>query len=131
MNYDRKFLLWALGFAVFGLCVGIYMAASKNHGQLVAHAHILLVGFVVSFIYAIIHKLWLTTPGRWIARIQFWLHIVCAALLSIGLLLLYGHVYPETVLEPILSLGSIGVLLGMLLMGVMVLRSSRAGTSAT
>ncbi|KGI78806.1 hypothetical protein [Oleiagrimonas soli] len=131
MNYDRKFLLWALGFAVFGLCVGIYMAASQNHGQLVAHAHIMLVGFVVSFIYAIIHKLWLVTPGRWVARIQFWLHIVCTVLLSIGLLLLYGQVYAAEWLEPVLSLGSVGVLLGMLLMGYMVLRSGSGRVSAT
>jgi hypothetical protein len=31
------------------------MAASGNHGELVAHPHILLIGFAVSFFYAIIH----------------------------------------------------------------------------
>lgn len=123
MGFDRKFLLWALGYAVVGMVVGIYMAASKNHGELVAHAHILLVGFVVSLIYAIIHRLWLGAGGR-IAWIQFVVHQASTIVLLTGLLLLYGNVYPDAALEPFLGAGSIGVLLGMLLMIYMMLRSS-------
>lgn len=123
MGFDRKYLLFALGYAVFGICVGIYMAASRNHGELVAHAHILLVGFVVSFIYAIIHKLWLVQPGRTIAWIQFIVHQCSAIALFIGLLLLYGQAVPLATLDPILSTASLGVLLGVLLMVYMVLRS--------
>ena len=64
---DRKFVLTGLGYAILGLLLGIYMAASKNHGQLVAHAHIILVGFVVSFVYGVCHKLgWATTPQLWL-----------------------------------------------------------------
>jgi hypothetical protein len=126
MGFDRKYLLWAIAFAIFGLCVGIYMAISKDHSLLVAHAHIMLVGFVVSLIYAIIHKLWLPAPGRGMSWLQHVVHIVSAIVLSIGLLLLYGNVYPEAALEPILGVGSIGVLLGMLIMGWMVLRAGRA-----
>jgi len=123
MGFDRKFLLWAIAFAIFGLCVGIYMAASKDHSLLVAHAHIMLVGFVVTLIYAIIHKLWLPAPGRRIAWVQHIVHIVSAIVLSAGLLLLYGGVFPEASLEPVLIPSTNGVLLGMLLMGWMVLRA--------
>ena len=38
MGLDRKYLVWALGYAVVGMGVGIYMAASKNHAEYVAHA---------------------------------------------------------------------------------------------
>lgn len=122
MNFDKQFLIWALSFAVIGLALGIYMAASQNHGELVAHAHILLIGFVVSFIYAIIHRLWLVKPTRGIANTQFVLHQAAAVTLSLGLFLLYGNMVPEPVLAPILGVGAVGVLLGMLLMLYMVIR---------
>ena len=47
---DRKFVISALCYALLGMVLGIHMAASKDHGQFVTHAHIMLVGFVVSFI---------------------------------------------------------------------------------
>ncbi len=130
MGFDRKFLIWAIAFAIFGMCVGIYMAVSKDHSLLVAHAHILLVGFVVSLIYAIIHKLWLDAPNQRLAWVQYVLHIVAALVLCIGLLLFYGGVVSEEKMEPVLGAGSTGVLLGMLLMGWMVLRADKGAREA-
>ena len=68
MNLDRKFLIWALGYAAVGISLGLYMAASENHGELVTHAHILLIGFVLSLVYGIIHKLWFDNPNRAVAN---------------------------------------------------------------
>jgi hypothetical protein len=124
MGYDRRYVIWALGYAVVGLALGIYMAASNNHAELVTHAHILLIGFVVSFIYGIIHKLWLGRPGRGIAVFQFVLHQVAAVTVSCGLFLLYGNMLPASTLDPILGIGSAGVLVAMLLMTYMVITSS-------
>jgi hypothetical protein len=129
MNLDKRYLIWALSYATVGLALGIYMGASQNHGELVAHAHILLIGFVVSFIYAIIHKLWLMKPSRGIANIQFVLHQAAAAALSLGLFLLYGNMVPESVLGPILGVASAGVLVGMLLMLYMVIRFGTGKTA--
>lgn len=120
MNFDRKYVIWALSYAAVGLVLGIYMAASHNHAELVAHAHILLIGFVVSFIYAIIHKLWLRQPNRAIANIQFVLHQAAALTVSLGLFLLYGSMLPPATLDPILGIGSAGVLAALLLMLYMV-----------
>jgi hypothetical protein len=128
MNLDKRYLIWALSYAVVGLVLGIYMAASQNHGELVTHAHILLIGFVVSFIYAIIHKLWLQNPSRGIANIQFVLHQAAAVTLSISLFLLYGNMLPESVLGPFLGIASAAVLLGMLLMLYMVVRFGTVDT---
>jgi hypothetical protein len=122
MNLDRRFLVWALSFAVLGLALGIYMAASQNHGELVAHAHILLIGFVLSLVYGIIHRLWLEKPNRALANIQFILHQAAAITISIGLFLLYGGFMPESKLGPILGTGAVGVLLAMLLMLYMVVK---------
>lgn len=124
MKFDRKFLLCALAYAIAGMCVGIYMAASKNHGEFVAHAHILLVGFVVSFIYGLIHKLWIAAEGRPVATVQFYLHQLSALVMAGGLLLFYGGLFREP-LDPILAASAFGVLGGALLMVYMVVRFPR------
>jgi hypothetical protein len=121
MNLDRKYLVCALLFAIAGMILGIYMAASNNHGELVAHAHILLIGFVVSLIYGIIHKLWLAKPNPMIANLQFYLHQAAALILSVGLTLLYGGTVPPGPLVPLLTIGSIAVLIGVLMMLYLVL----------
>ncbi len=126
MNLDRRFLIWALGYAIVGICLGIYMAASQNHGEFITHAHILLIGFVLSLVYGIIHKLWLDKPGRTLANTQFGVHQLGAITLSVGLFLLYGNFVPLATLDPILGIASVAVLLGMLLMLYMVVKSGRA-----
>ncbi len=125
MKFDRKFLLCALVYAVVGICVGIYMAASKNHGQLVGHAHILLVGFVLSFIYGLIHKLWVAADNRLVANVQFYLHQLSALVMGTGLLLFYGGLFQEA-LDPILAMSAFGVLGSALLMVYLVIRFPRS-----
>jgi hypothetical protein len=120
MALDRKYLLCAFAYAVFGMSIGIYMAASTNHSQLVSHAHILLVGFVVSFVYALIHKIWIAVAGEKIANAQFYLHQAATLVLTSSLLLLYGGILPESNLAPLLGGSSIGVLIGALLMVYMI-----------
>lgn len=126
MNLDRRYLVWSLCYAVAGMTLGIYMAASQNHSELVTHAHVLLIGFVVSFLYGLIHKLWLRQPPRALASFQFVLHQAAALTVSVGLFLIYGNYVPAASAEPIPAVGSVGVLLGMLLMLYMVLKSRAA-----
>jgi hypothetical protein len=126
VNLDRSFLIWALSYAAVGLALGIYMAASQNHGELVTHAHILLIGFVLSLVYGIVHRLWLEKPNRAIAYTQFVVHQAAAVTVSVGLFLVYGNIVPEAILGPILGVASAGVLLGMLLMLYMVMRFGSA-----
>jgi hypothetical protein len=122
---DRKYVTTALGYGLLGMLLGIYMAASKNHIQHVTHAHILLIGFVVSFIYAVIYKLWLTGSTGMIGKVQYWAHQVGTAVIVIGLFLLYGGYAPESALGPVLGIASLAVLTGILLMKVMYLKAVR------
>jgi len=123
VNFDRKFLLCAFAYAVVGMSLGVYMGASKNHAQFVTHAHILLVGFVVSFIYALVHKLWLSGVSSALAAAQFYLHHVAALVMLAGLFVLFGGLAPEAAVGPVLGISSIGVLLAALLMLWMILKS--------
>ena len=130
VNFDKRYLVWSLSYATAGLVLGIYMAASQNHGELVTHTHILLIGFLVSFVYAIIHKLWLQEPNRVVASVQFVLHQAGAITISVCLFLLYGNLVAASKLDPILGAASVGILLALLLMLYMVLRfgSARAAS---
>lgn len=129
MNLDRSYLVWGLSYAAVGIVLGIYMAASHNHGELVTHAHILLVGFVLSLVYGLVHRLWLTRPNRRVATIQFVVHQAAALTLSVGLFLLYGNLLPADKLDPILGAGSVAVLLALLLMLYMVVSAGTAGVA--
>lgn len=125
-SFDRAYLIWALSYAAAGMGLGIFMGVSGNHGQFVTHAHILLVGFVTSLIYAVIHKLWLPAPPRVMATVQFVLHQAGCLAMFACLLLLYGGVATDDRLGPLLGSSAIAVILGMLTMLVMVVRSGTA-----
>lgn len=125
MAIDRMYIIIALLYAVVGMVLGIFMAATQNHAQHVTHAHILLVGFIVSFAYAAILRLWVLRADGTLAWSQFGLHQFGALAMVISLGMLYGNVAPLEKLEPVLALSSIAVLLGTVLMLVMVVRSAR------
>jgi hypothetical protein len=123
MTLDRRFLLCGFAYAIAGMGLGIYMAASHNHALFVAHAHILLVGFVVSFIYGLVHKLWIVGARTRLAVFQFYLHQLSTLLMSVGLVLLYAGLVPDPTIGPLLGLASVGVLIAVVLMAWLVLRS--------
>jgi hypothetical protein len=124
MDFDRKYIVCSLAYATLGMMLGVYMGMSQNHAQFVTHAHILLVGFVVSFVYGVTHKLWLANPRPGIAKTQFYLHQVAALILVTSLFLMFGNFVPEDKIGPVLGMASIGVLIGLLLMLYMVINTS-------
>ena len=123
---DRKYVLTSFGYALIGLALGIFMAASKDHGQLVTHAHIMLVGFVVSFIYGLCHKLWLDNTTSKLAIAQFYTHQIGALLLFIGLFLYYGKFVDIETIDPLLAISSIIVFIGVVLMKVLFIKATKS-----
>ena len=120
---DRKFVAAGLGFGLLGLILGIVMGASHNHTQLATHAHLMLAGMVLSFIYGVCHKLWLTNPHSGMASLQFYLHIIGTLVLTGCLFAVYGgHAAPST-LEPLLIISSLSILIALILMKVMFIKS--------
>ena len=120
---DKKFVITGLGYAILGMALGIFMAASKDHGHMVTHAHIMLVGFVVSFIYGLCHKLWLNNSTSKLAIAQFYVHQVGAIVLLIGLFLYYGKFVSLETIDPVLALASITVFTGMILMKILMIKA--------
>lgn len=122
---DRKFILTSFGYAIIGLALGIVMAATKNHGHSVTHAHIMLIGFVMSFIYGLCHKLWLNNIISTLSKLQFYIHQAGTFGVTIGLFLLYGNFVSIEAVDPVLAISSIAVLVGMVLMKVLFIQSSK------
>ena len=104
-----RYVFTALGYALLGLTLGLYMAASQNHAQMVTHAHILLIGFVISFVYATIYRLWPINSGSVLVKLQFYLHQAGIVLLGGGLFLLYGSFVEPAALDPVLGLDPLDI----------------------
>ena len=120
---DRKFLMTSFGYGLIGFILGIYMAASHNHGQMVTHAHIMLLGFVVSFVYAVIYRLWLDGDTGGLGKAQYWAHQVGTIGLLFALFLGYGKFLPMATLEPLLALSSLIVLAGFVSMKILLIKN--------
>ncbi|MEZ5738183.1 MAG: hypothetical protein R3E68_01130 [Burkholderiaceae bacterium] len=122
----HRHTLFGLVFAILGMGLGIYMASSHNHTQHVTHAHILLLGTVLSLLYATIYRLWSPqTPTR-LATTQLLLHQVGTVILVGGLFALYGGLAPESVLGPLLGVGSVAVMGSTLLMLLVYVRATKS-----
>ncbi|MCG9737811.1 TonB-dependent receptor [Shewanella insulae] len=128
---DRRYLLTAFSYALLGLALGLYMAASHDHGQLVTHAHIMMIGFLISFSYALCYRLWLEADSGvysgGLVTAQFWLHQLGTIGVAIGLFLLYGEFVALEVVDPFLAISSFSVFGGVLLMMVQLLKAKQAG----
>lgn len=115
MGYDKKYLSWALIYVICGMSLGIAMAEAHDYLHY-APAHVLLVGFVLSLVYGVIHNLWLISifPLHTLPSVVLMLfHIRQAGALTMftALLLLYGELFLDTKTEPMLASASITVLI--------------------
>src|SRR5512133_968407 len=90
----RWHLLFGLAFAAVGIGLGIVMAMSQNHVQRPTHAHTLLLGFVMSLLYAVVYRLWLSESRARTAIVQTVLHEVGTIVIVIALFLMFGGTVP-------------------------------------
>lgn len=102
----RWHVSFGLAFAVLGMALGIYMSATGIHAQHVTHAHALLLGFVVSVVYAAIYRLWLGAASPRVAAVQTGLHQAGTVLIIVGLLAMFSGSLTEDALGPVLGGGS-------------------------
>ncbi len=73
-NIDRIFILSGALFAVFGLCLGLWMVAVNNFVYSKIHAHINLLGWVTLAIYGIVYKIYPAMKNSSLALS----HLVCS-----------------------------------------------------
>ncbi len=96
MNISRNFLLFGSVFLIIGLILGMYMGGSGDHSMAASHAHINLVGFVLSVVFALTYKAFPAMSEGRLGSIHFWCHAVGAAGLNVMLfLMLSGSISAE------------------------------------
>ena len=120
MGKPRHFFLAAATYAILGMLLGIHMAASQNHAQLVTHAHLLLIGWVTMFLYGAYLRLYPTAVGK-LASVLWWIANVGTVMAVTGLYLVYGGNLAAG--DPPAGLGAVLVLAGMANFALIVWRT--------
>ena len=115
----RLFFTLAIGYFIAGVIVGLYMAIGEDRSQIVAHAHIMLAGWVSSALFAFFYHAFPAISVSGLARGHFWLQAVSGIVMVISLLFLFGGV---TAAEPGAAAGAIGFGLGVLLFAYISLK---------
>jgi hypothetical protein len=114
----RLFFTLAIIYVIVGIVLGLTMAISKDHGEMVTHAHIMLVGWVTSALLAYFYHQFPTIGSKPIATLHFWFQAASTVVMLGSLFLLYGG---NPAVEPGAAVGSIGFALSMLLFAYIAL----------
>jgi hypothetical protein len=113
----------AVIYGVLGMALGLHMGISQDHGQLVTHAHLNLVGWVSTALFGLVLRAYADRPMVGLAWVQFALSHIGVVVMVVGLYLIFGG-NPEGG-EIFASIGSVLTLLGMVLFAVIVYRLTR------
>ncbi|MBD3677527.1 MAG: TonB-dependent receptor [Rhodobacteraceae bacterium] len=115
MNVSRNFLLVGSLFLILGILIGMYMGGSGEHTLAPAHAHINLLGFVLSVLFALVYRSYADMGASKLATYHFWLHVVGTAILIVMLLMLLTGKITEAGMAPMAPLAELAVLIGVIL----------------
>jgi cbb3-type cytochrome oxidase subunit 1 len=86
----RNFFTLAIAYAIFGMLLGLSMAMSQNHDQMPTHAHIMVLGWVMSSVFAFFYHLVPAARASRLAQVHFWLAAVSGVGLVVGLFFMIG-----------------------------------------
>jgi hypothetical protein len=111
-----------------GVALGIYMAATHDHSQMPAHAHILLLGWLSLAVGGILYKLWPEAAVTRLAKAHFALYAAGVPIMMGALIALMSGV-PKA--EPFTAFGAALVGLGVLSFALNVLINFRASPART
>lgn len=125
MNVSRNFVLAGTVFLVIGIAFGIHMSASGKHDFAPLHAHLNLLGFVLSMIFALTYRSYDAMGASRLAGWHFWAHIVGSALLLIMLFLLMSGRITEAGMVPVAPVAELAILAGIVLFLVNAWQNAR------
>jgi hypothetical protein len=108
----RLFFILAIAYAILGLLLGLQMSISQDHSQMPTHAHMMVLGWLMSAVFAFFYHLFPDVGRSRLAQIHF---LLTAASGIILLVTLYLFLAGNPGVEPVLAAASIGFFLGILL----------------
>jgi hypothetical protein len=113
---SKWFLCFGVLFAIVGMCLRIYMAASRDHTLAPVHAHINLVGWVTMFLSGLFYAVRPECEGR-MARVHLGLAVIGLLILAPGLA---GVMFAYPWGEPLAAIGSLLTLAAILVFAYIV-----------
>lgn len=116
-----RFLRLSVIYALLGIALGIFMAASRDMAQMPTHAHLNLLGFVAMAIYGFFYRLYPAADG-WMAVAHFWIANIGMIGLIASVAAIHGG-YPA-VGDPSAKVFSLVVTLGMAVFAVVVFKAT-------
>lgn len=120
---DIRFFRTAVIYALLGMAGGIYMAASRDHSQMPAHAHLLLLGWVSMSLYGAFYKLFPKAQNAGAAW-HWWIANIGLIVMVTGIIIIYaGNVERGEIL------GKIGALINISSMALFAFNVFRATRS--
>lgn len=120
----RNFFTLAVIYAVIGMLLGLSMAMSQDHTQIPTHAHIMVLGWVTSSVFAFFYHLVPAARNSRLAVVHFWLSAISSIGMMIGLFILYGG---NPSIEPLLGVSSIAFIAATVLFAFIALRALWGG----
>ncbi|MEC9250411.1 MAG: hypothetical protein VX501_07165 [Pseudomonadota bacterium] len=91
------------------------MGRSNDHSQMPTHAHIMLLGGVLSVLWAIVYRVFGLKQG-FIAWIQTVSHHAGAVIMISALYMMYGQMAPESQMGPLLGIAALLAMVSVVLM---------------
>jgi cbb3-type cytochrome oxidase subunit 1 len=123
----RNFFTLAVIYAVVGMLLGLSMAMSQDHSQTPTHAHIMVLGWVTSSVFAFFYHLVPAARNSKLAVVHFWLSAISSIGMVIGLYVLYGG---NPAIEPLLGMCAIAFIVATVLFAYIALRALWGGETA-
>lgn len=120
---DRLYIVIGALYLVIGMLFGIVMGVRQDFVLAPVHAHINLVGFAAHCIFGLVYRAWPELKHGAIAAAQFWLFVVGAPLLMIGITIAIATNNTALAIAGSL-LVTLGALLFLLITGGRLLRGS-------
>lgn len=108
----RNFFTLAIAYAIVGMMLGMSMAISQDHSQMPTHAHIMVLGWVMSSLFAFFYHLVPAAANSRLALAHFWLTAATGVFFMGGLYMLTSGTVAA---EPVVAAASTGFFAAMLL----------------
>ncbi len=99
----RNFFTLAIVYAICGMILGLSMAISQDHSQMPTHAHIMVLGWVMSSVFAFFYHLVPAARASRLAQVHFWLTALSGVVLVVGLFIMIGG---NPGIEPVVATAS-------------------------
>jgi hypothetical protein len=115
MSIAKGFFISAIIYGLLGMLLGLEMAISNNHGQMVTHAHIMVIGWVSFSLFGFYYFQFGKAVSRVLSLFHFWMAEGALIGLVIGLWLMYSG---RTQYEPIAAVSAITYALSFLVFAV-------------